>query len=153
MASVKGGSPDHTGLARRLRQSRSRAFTLVELMIVVSILGVLMAAVIPAYQQARSAALIGALIGELTGFAKQCAVINAAGTGETPVPPALSLERGGVQIIEGCAGENQGARLQASWGAARAGGIPCLNSSSLSTSSKATVTITPQSTLSCSFED
>lgn len=108
---------------------------------------------IPTYQRARSAALIGAVVSELMGFAKACAVINATGVGETPTPPPIATERGGVQITQGCTGENRGATLQASWGAARATGITCMNSSSQISSSKATLTITPESRLSCAFED
>lgn len=138
---------------RQLRRRSVQAFTLIELLIVVAILGILVVAAIPAYQQARSAALIGSLIGELTGFAKQCAVINATGVGDPPTPTRASPDRGGVQIAQGCTGENQGATLEASWGAARASGVPCLESRSQPSSSKATIVVTPSSTLSCLFAD
>lgn len=130
-----------------------QAFTLVELMIVMAILGILTVVALPTYQQARSAALIGTLVGELVSYAKACAVINASGVGETPMPPTVTPERGGVQITQGCSGESQGAALQASWGTARASGIPCYESRSLITSSKAIITISNASELSCTFHD
>lgn len=129
------------------------AFTLAELMIVVAILGILVVVAIPTYQQARSAALIGSLVGELVGYAKACALINASGVGDTPTPPPVTAERGGVQVTEGCSGEGQGARLEASWGEARAKGIPCYTSRSLITSRKAKIEITANSVLSCVFEN
>lgn len=150
---ISGGAILRLQKARRRRRRFSPAFTLVELMIVVAILGLLVAVAIPTYQQARSAALIGTLVGELVSYAKACALINASGVGETPIPPAVTPERGGVQITQGCAGESQGATLQASWGTARASGIPCYDSRSLITSTKATVTVSAESVLSCSFQD
>jgi Tfp pilus assembly protein FimT len=122
-------------------------------MIVVAILGILIVYAIPTYQQARSAALIGSVIGELVSYAKACAVINASGIGETPTPPPLSPVRGGVTIRDGCDGENRGATLQATWGTARAEGIPCYNNRTAISSSKATISISPESTLTCTFED
>ena len=128
-------------------------FTLVELMIVVVILGLLVAVAIPSYQQARNAALIGSRVGELLSFGKACAVINASGVGDTPIPPAVSPLRGGVAIQDGCTGENVGATLQATWGEARASGISCFNSRSNITSAKATLRVSTDSVLSCSFEN
>lgn len=151
--SAAGESQCRAGPRRRSRRSNAQAFTLVELMIVVAILAILVAVAFPRYQQVRSAALIGTKIGELIGFAKACAVLNASGAGETPTPPAITAEQGGVQILEGCTGVNQGATLQASWGVARASGVACLNSKSSINSGKATVTLTAESALSCIFED
>ncbi|QPN62256.1 type II secretion system protein [Synechococcus sp. CBW1004] len=145
---------------RRLQQAGAAvgrngaaAFTLLELMITSAILVVLTAVAFPLYQQTRNAALIGSLVGELTGFARACATLNASGLSETPTPPPVSPERGGVEILQGCTAANQGATLQASWGSARASGIRCLSSTSTLSSSKATFTITTDSTLSCLFED
>ena len=139
-------------LRRRARPTKgSQGFTLVELMIVVAILGVLVTVAIPAYQQARSAALIGSVVGELMSYAKACAVINSSGVGETPTPPPVSPVRGGVVIQGGCSGENSGATLQATWGEARATGIPCLASRTTITSRSATVVVSADSVLSCTY--
>ena len=122
-------------------------------MITAAILSLLTAMAFPRFQQARDSALIGALVGELNGFARACAMVNVSGLSETPTPPPLSPERGGVEILQGCTGVNQGATLQASWGTARASGVRCLSSRSTLTSSKATMTIGSDSSLSCLFED
>lgn len=150
---ASGGTPSRPkGFIHRRRRG-SQAFTLVELMIVVGIIVTLSTLAIPNYQRARSAALMGSVVSELMGFAKSCALLNATGVGETPSLPPVTADRGGVQITEGCTGENGGATLQASWGAARATGIICLDSRSQISSSKATLTITPGNRLSCSFQD
>jgi hypothetical protein len=122
-------------------------------MITSAILVVLTAVVFPRYQQARDAALIGSLVGELKSFARACATVNASGLSEKPTPPPVSPARGGVEILQGCTAVNQGATLQATWGTARANGIRCLSSQSTLSSSKATFTIGTDSTLSCLFED
>jgi type II secretory pathway pseudopilin PulG len=151
--SAARAGPSHGGAGRQLSRRTTEAFTLTELMIVVSIVTLLMGAIFPTYQRARDAALIGSMVDELLGHAKACALINGTGVGTTPSPAAVSAERGGVEITAGCTGEQQGATLVATWGTARSGGVPCLGSRSLISSSKATVTITPQSALSCAFED
>lgn len=151
--SATGEGLSRAGPLRQPGRRRVQAFTLIELLIVVAILALLVSLAIPRYQQVRSAALIGTKIGELMGYAKACAVINASGAGDPPTPQAVTAELGGVEILAGCTGVNQGAILQASWGLARASGVSCLNSRSLISSSKATVTLTTESTLSCSFQD
>lgn len=129
-------------------------FTLIELMIVVTVLGILTGIAIPAYQEARSAALIGNTLDTLIDYSNACAVINAAGIGEKPEPPPLSSERGGVVILsDGCDGVRRGATLEATWGQARARGVACLQSRSISSSSKARVVVSPEGSLTCTFED
>lgn len=130
-----------------------QGFTLVELLIVVAILGVLVVFAIPAYQQARSAALIGSVVGELLSYGKACAVLNASGMGDKPTPPTVSPVRGGVVIRQGCQGAGSGATLEASWGEARADGVACLASHSSVSSSMATLEVSEDSVLSCSFRD
>ena len=151
--STSRGIPCRAGLARRPSQRSARAFTLVELMIVLTVLLILVVVAIPNYQQARNPALIKSIIGELIGYAKACAVINSSGLGETPTPPAIAVDRGGVVILQGCSAVNEGATLQASWGGARASGVTCLSDSSESTSRQANLTISAGNLLSCSFVD
>jgi len=136
---------------RLLGSSSAQGFTLLELLITAAILSLLTAVAFPSYQQARSSALIGSIVAELVGNAKACAIITASGFGGTPTPPPVTAERGGVEITTGCTRANEGATLQASWGSARASGIACLGSLSSITSSKATLTVAPDSSLSCSF--
>jgi Tfp pilus assembly protein FimT len=125
----------------------------VELLIVLTILLILVVVAIPNYQQARNAALIKSIVADLIGYAKACAVINSSGLGETPTPPAIAVDRGGVVILQGCSAVNEGATLQASWGGARASGVTCLSDSSESTSRQANLTISAGNLLSCSFVD
>lgn len=53
------------------------AFTLVELMIVVAIIGLLSAVALPQFLNARSRADAKSKVGEAVGLAKECAVFNA----------------------------------------------------------------------------
>ena len=128
----------------------SKGFTLVELLIVVAIIGILSAIALPNFLQARSAALIGARVGEAMGFAKECAVYTVTGIGVTPKPPNNPNNDGGVSV-SGCTGQDQAGAVTASWGTARASGVRCLSSTSTSTSSTATVSISNTGAMSCLF--
>ena len=56
----------------------SIGFTLVELLIVALILGVLASVALPTLLRARNRSEAGAVVGELTGLAKECALANAS---------------------------------------------------------------------------
>ena len=130
-----------------------QGFTLLELMIVASIISIITVAALTTFRQARDAAVIGTQVAQLQAFAKVCAQINSTGIGTTPVLPPVSAERGGLEITQGCTGENVGATLLASWGTARASGIPCFTPRSLITSRQARIAVSPVGVQSCAYED
>ena len=128
-------------------------FTLLELMITAAIITLLSAVVLPKFLEARNAVQISSMISRGIGFAQVCALINSSGLGQRPVTSAVNPLRGGVTITEGCLSntENIGATLEVSWGSARAERIPCLNTLSTLASSKALITVTTKSVISCTF--
>jgi type IV pilus assembly protein PilA len=134
---------------RQSLNSQARGFTLVELMIVVAIVGILSAVALPNYLQARSAALIGARVGEAMGFAKECAVRTVTGIGSVPSGTTTTSD-GGVDI-DGCTGQGSTGSATADWGNSRADGVRCLSDTSSTSDKQARISIDTSGTLTCTF--
>jgi len=125
-------------LLRKLRQRRgvAQAFTLVELMIVVAIVGILGAIAIPQFLGARAAANAGAQIGQIVGLSKECAVYQASGgVGNQP---------------SGCV-VGVASAFSASWSPTVAG-LNCLTTPAGTTGrSAATISVATTGAMTCAF--
>lgn len=132
-------------LLQQLRQRHnlaSKAFTLVELMIVVAIIGLLSAVALPQFLNARDTADAKAKVGELVGLAKECAVFNA----EADVTPS-NVTPPGLSVAVACGGSTPTAQTFVSRTWSKSLTVQCLGKTITGTS--ATITITAGGQMSC----
>ena len=115
------------------RKAAVSAFSLVELMIVVAVLGILSASAIPGFLNSRYRAEAGAEIAEAISLAKECATANAS---------VIPVTVGGQTCNS--SGSNT---FSATW-ARSVSGLVCINSTISGTT--ATVTVTSTGNISCS---
>lgn len=135
----------------RSYRGHSRGFTIVELMIVATILGVLTAIAVPQFLQARAAARIGSRIGEAIATARECQTFILSGMGETPAERSRNLNDGSVTINR--CDLDAGIRITATWPASdRAAQVGCLSSRSDLNSGSAILEALPGGALTCTFD-
>ena len=142
--------PRFDSMRSRYHRLGSGGFTIVELMIVATILGVLAAVAVPQFLQARAAARIGSNISEAIATARECQAFILSGIGATPAPRERNVSDGSV-TIDNC-DLNSGIRITASWPESdRAAEIRCLSSRSDINSGSAILQATPGGPLTCTF--
>jgi type IV pilus assembly protein PilA len=128
-------------LLKKLREKKNpmqKGFTLVELMIVVAVIGILSAVALPQFLGARSAASLGAKVGEVLGAAKECATFVAAGG------------VGSANTYNGVTCNATAASVFSATATGTATGVTCLAQKS-DADSIVTVTVSATGSLSCSF--
>ena len=86
-------------LLNRSRHSRSRGFTLIEILIVVVILGILAAIIIPQFASAQSAARATAMRSQLGTIRSQIASWQVQHGGNIPGGPSGSVDQAIDQLI------------------------------------------------------
>lgn len=140
-------------LLRALKRIKSPArtaaegFTLIELMIVVAIVGILSAVALPQYLTARRAAQAGAIIGEATGLAKECATAAASDI-------AASIVTAGARVtFTGTSTCVDGGTFTGSWASLGNGpaNIRCLATTTADASNVISVSVSATGALTCSI--
>jgi len=111
----------------------------VELMIVVAVVGLLAAIALPQFLAARARASAGARVGEVMGFAKECASDMAS-------QMTNSVNYNGGMV---CGGATSRA-LSGSF-IAGAAGVRCLDQVAVATNTRVTVNVQTDGSISCAF--
>ena len=137
-------------LLQQLRQRHNlarKAFTLVELMIVVAIIGLLSAVALPQFMSARDRADAQSKVGELVGISKECAVFNAEGN---PLQTTVTAPGGGIAMCGGAARTATDiVTLSSRVWKTGVPGVMCLGSTVLAANTHAVITIQPGGGMSC----
>jgi type IV pilus assembly protein PilA len=132
-------------MLQQLRQRHKRArkaFTLVELMIVVAIIGLLSAVALPQFLNARDTADAKAKVGEAVGIGKECAVFNAA---SDVTPSTVNVPGGGSSLT--CGGASPAASILTSRAWSKSLAVTCLGNTITATSIQ--ISITSGGQMSC----
>jgi len=132
----------------RKRTGLAKAFTLIELLIVVAIIGILAAIGIPKYLDVRNNAKAGATIGEIIGYGKECAVFVASG-GVGTAPNSRDATREETSNDPNPCKANETNTYTRSL--PEKVSVPCLNKTSTATSKFVTIKVLTDGTLQCDF--
>jgi prepilin-type N-terminal cleavage/methylation domain-containing protein len=119
------------------------AFSLVELLVVISIICILATVSIPNFIQAKDSAAVGARVGEAFGFAKSCLNWQASGIGTAPNNQSGIPASNGVSMS--CSGTGGTGSVTARWPNA-VDGVRCLTATTTSAQKTATFSISISNT-------
>lgn len=117
-------------------------FTLAELMIVVSVIGILSAIALPQFAKARARAFAGVAVRQAIIAAKGCAIANATGFSTTG--------RDGSGSVVTCGGTTT-VSIKSRTFDSGADGIRCLSATSSFESTQATITVEASGSMTCAF--
>lgn len=120
--------------------SVANGFTLIELMVVVFVFSLIAAVAIPTLLRARNRSEAGAVVGELTGLAKECAMANASKLQEVVSLNGVSVTCNGSPVT-----------ITGRPFLVPADGVVCLGVTAGPTVSGVYVTVSPAGRMSCSF--
>ncbi|MEB3360749.1 MAG: prepilin-type N-terminal cleavage/methylation domain-containing protein [Synechococcaceae cyanobacterium] len=131
-----------SGLRQHRNQTSSVAsgFTLIELMVVIFVFSLIAAVAIPTLLRARNRSEAGAVVGELTGIAKECAMANASKLQEV-------VSVNGVRVT--CNGSP--VTITGRPFLVPADGVVCLGVTAGPSVSGVYITVSPGGRMSCSF--
>ena len=118
-------------------------FTLAELMIVASVIGILSAIALPEFTKSRARAFAGVAVAEAIGLAKGCAIANVIHRSTTGIDGS-----GSVVTCDGTTTASIKSRTFDSG----ADGIRCLSATSSSESTEATITVEANGSMTCAFD-
>jgi prepilin-type N-terminal cleavage/methylation domain-containing protein len=126
---------------RQIHSPKSTSgFTFIELLVVVSVIGLIVSVAIPTLLRARNRSEAGAVVGELTGLAKECAMANASKLQEVVSVNGVSVTCNGYAVT-----------ITGRPFLVPADGVVCLGVSAGSNVTGVQIAVSSNGSMSCSF--